>query len=354
MSLWLTSFFAAVFIGFGTTIWLIVVAFRTSVAWGFITWFVPFGNVIFVGKHWGKAGVPFLLSFAGFAGCEAIYFLHPEPFAPYLKQYPALQAATSRVKLPAFLVPTPPPAPPGKPEKREAVDVAATDSIVAQRDSLLLQQDAYDKHAAELSATYEQLKTARAKLKGGGGPALAAYNAKAAHYQDACRTLATEKARLDALQHNVGVATAKAKADTQTVANTAAGDKSDGPPATRAAMDVAIQRVQAIVNQVPPAVSKPTGAESWNYGFHPGATKPDFDSTDIVSGRELWPHDYIDMQGSPNVYYRGTDCEFNSQTKFFYTNRAVPKKRLTDVEYQELVRLYRFLGKCQRDLGVNL
>ena len=52
------------------------------------------------------------------------------------------------------------------------------------------------------------------------------------------------------------------------------------------------------------------------------------------------------------MFYHGPDCEFNSQTKFFYTNRELPKKRLTEAEYQELVRLYRFLGKCQRDLNV--
>ena len=98
----------------------------------------------------------------------------------------------------------------------------------------------------------------------------------------------------------------------------------------------------------------PPPAESWNYGFHPGATKPDFDKTDIVSGRQPYDVAYIQMEGNPNVFYRGADCEFNSQTKFFYTHRELPKKRLTDAEYQELVRLYRFLGKCQRDLGVTL
>lgn len=60
------------------------------------------------------------------------------------------------------------------------------------------------------------------------------------------------------------------------------------------------------------------------------------------------------MTGAPGVYYRGVDCEFNSQTKWFYTSRVLPKKRLTDAEIQEVIRLYRFLGRCQRELGVVL
>ncbi len=364
MSPWLIVFFAAELIGLGALIWLLVVAFRTSLKWGIVSLLVPFGSLVFASKHWSKAGVAFLISRLGFIGCAVVYALHPEPFAPYVQQVPALQAMLAHTQhVTALIAPTPPPPPPGKPPKREAVDVADAESLVSQRDALLFQQTAYDKHAAELTATYEQLKTARAKLKGG-GPALAAYNARAAHYQDDCRSLAAEKARLDSLQHTVAAVTAAARATTQTVANVSQGSSAPAAgnapppgaeaPVTRAQMEAAVQRAQAIVNQVPPTVTKPPGAQSWNYGYHPGATKPDFNKTDIVSGRELWLHDYIDMQGSPGVYYRGTDCEFNSQTKFFFTNRSLPKKRLTDAEYQELVRLYRFLGRCEHDLNVVL
>ena len=356
VSPWVSLFLAAEVIWLGAALLLIVAAFRTSIKWGLLTLFVPFfGGLIFVCKHWEKGGIVFLVSVFSRLGCVAVFLLHLDVFLPYLeKRDPALAA---RLRQTPF-APTPPPLPPG--QKREAVDVAEVETPLTQRDALLNGEAAYAKHALELNVTYEQLKAARAKLKGG-GPALAAYNAKAAHYQEGLQTLALEKSRLDSLHGTVAAATAAANAATQTVANVSKGGSGKASPTpfvdatvTRAAMDAAVKRIQTIVNQVPPAVPKPPGTESWNYGFHPGATKPDFDNTDIVSGRELWPHDFIDMQGSPNVYYHGPDCEFNSQTKFFYTNRELPKKRLTELEIAELVRLYRFLGRCQRELGVTL
>ena len=83
----------------------------------------------------------------------------------------------------------------------------------------------------------------------------------------------------------------------------------------------------------------------------PVRSSRDFNVADVVTGREAWHGDYVYMQTRPGVCYCSADCEFNPQTKFFYTNRDVPKKKLTDAENQEVVRLYRILGKDEMILN---
>ncbi len=41
---------------------LIIESFKTSVIWGLVYLFVPFGALIFIIVHWDKAGSPFLKS----------------------------------------------------------------------------------------------------------------------------------------------------------------------------------------------------------------------------------------------------------------------------------------------------
>jgi hypothetical protein len=50
---------------------------------------------------------------------------------------------------------------------------------------------------------------------------------------------------------------------------------------------------------------------------------------------------------NPGLAWVGSDLEFNSMTKFFYTDRSVPKKKLTEREMQEVNRLYRIIGRCE-------
>ncbi len=47
-------------------IWLLVVAFKTSVWWGLGSIFVPFVSLIFVIVHWNVAKKPFLYSLIGY------------------------------------------------------------------------------------------------------------------------------------------------------------------------------------------------------------------------------------------------------------------------------------------------
>src|SRR4029077_7042722 len=62
-------------------------------------------------------------------------------------------------------------------------------------------------------------------------------------------------------------------------------------------------------------------------------------------------HQYVCADTSPNLVYVGRELEFNSMTKYFYKDRTVPKKKLTEAEMLEVNRLYRIIGKCQRELA---
>ena len=257
------------------------------------------------------------------------------------------------------------------------------------------QRAAYAKHAKELTSLYQQLNAERPKLKPG-SPAVAAFNAKAAKYQQGLQSLADEKAHLDALDHaanlNADAATAlaslqasaasgdyeafaatlkKALAEdrgTPSFAGIAALARATLPQATperiaaglrtkaartaRAEFDRTTRQVQAIVNQTPPVVPKTAGAESYHYGYHPGAEKPDYDAADsLQSKRELWKGEFVNMDDAPGVFYRSSECEFNPQTKFFYLNRSLPKKKLSDAEYHELTRLYHLLGQQEKTVA---
>jgi hypothetical protein len=42
--------------------------------------------------------------------------------------------------------------------------------------------------------------------------------------------------------------------------------------------------------------------------------------------------------------------EFNAMTKYFYTDRSLPKKKLTEAEMVEINRLYEIIGRCEQQL----
>ena len=46
-------------------IWLLVVAFQTSILWGICTLLIPFVSLVFVVMHWQQSKNPFLLQIAG-------------------------------------------------------------------------------------------------------------------------------------------------------------------------------------------------------------------------------------------------------------------------------------------------
>src|SRR5439155_13080426 len=87
--------------------------------------------------------------------------------------------------------------------------------------------------------------------------------------------------------------------------------------------------------------------------FHEGAAKPDFNTVDVRATQETPydKHEYVTSDLNPNIVFIGRQLEFNSMTKYFYTNRSLPKKKLTQAEMEEINRLYRIIGRCEQQLA---
>ena len=121
-------------------------------------------------------------------------------------------------------------------------------------------------------------------------------------------------------------------------------------------MDKAIAQVQKIVNQPVARLARKPGMDVATFSpgwFHEGANKPDFNNVDVRTTQEKIydQHAYVTSDLNPGVVFRGRDLEFNSNTKYFYTDRSVPKKKLTEAEMLEINRLYRIIGRCEQQLA---
>jgi hypothetical protein len=125
--------------------------------------------------------------------------------------------------------------------------------------------------------------------------------------------------------------------------------------AIKAQMNDAIFKVQDIVNQPVTQLKRTPGmiVGYYPFWFHPGAIKPDFNKVDVRTTQKF-DYDkfqYITSDSNPGVVFRGPDVEFNPMTKYFYTDRLVPKKKLTEAEMLEINRLYRIIGHCEQQLN---
>jgi hypothetical protein len=60
---------------------------------------------------------------------------------------------------------------------------------------------------------------------------------------------------------------------------------------------------------------------------------------------------YVTSDLNPGVVFIGSELEFNAATKFFYLDRSLPKKRLTEAEMLEINRLYRIIGQDKARLS---
>jgi hypothetical protein len=49
----------------------------------------------------------------------------------------------------------------------------------------------------------------------------------------------------------------------------------------------------------------------------------------------------------------GRELEFNPMTKYFHTDRTLPKKRLSEAEMLEINRLYRVIGRDEQALAMR-
>jgi hypothetical protein len=120
-------------------------------------------------------------------------------------------------------------------------------------------------------------------------------------------------------------------------------------------MNAAILRVQQIVNQPVTELRRTPDmqvAELAGGWFHPGAGKPSFLTVDVRKTQKF-PYSrfqYVTSDLDPGVVFVASELEFNPMTKYFYTNRSVPKKRLTEAEMLEINQLYRVIGRCEHQL----
>ncbi len=120
-------------------------------------------------------------------------------------------------------------------------------------------------------------------------------------------------------------------------------------------MDDALARVKAIINQPVRAVPRTPDMQvsmcspGW---FHQGAIKPDYNTVDIRATQDTQydRRPYFTSDLNPGVVFVGSELEFNPMTKFFYLDRSLPKKKLTEAEMLEINRLYRIIGKCETKL----
>ena len=358
------------------------------------------GTAVFALKHRQKAGILFLLYDACVGVSVALSFTSPPVIAFLGKYNPGFAAAIKTVNPGAYeeaqkLTPSGEKIPAPKPTPREVRDLAENEAPLPtpRVDPNPAARAAYAKHNKDLAALYAQLNAERGKLKPGASAALTAYNAKAAKYQQGITALADEKSKLDALDRAANLPADAAAAlatmqsavaanDYETFAATtkkaldeyrqtpsfpaimqlarttlsqvtadkvAAGVRDKAARTARGDFDKTKRQVQGIVNQTPAIVGQPPAdAEVFHYAFHDGANPPDYKAENLLSTRELWKGQFVYMESAPGVFYHSADCEFNPQLKSFYLSRNVPKKRLTDAEYQELTRLFRLLGQQEK------
>jgi hypothetical protein len=142
----------------------------------------------------------------------------------------------------------------------------------------------------------------------------------------------------------------------QTSTNSAASTNTPSQiAALTAEMNQAMTRVRQIVNQPVTRYARQPGMSVRIYSsgwFHEGATRPNFNTVDVRTTQELVYNKggYVTSDLNPGVVFIGSQLEFNSMTKFFYTDRTLPKKRLTEPEMLEINRLYRVIGRCEHEL----
>jgi len=114
-------------------------------------------------------------------------------------------------------------------------------------------------------------------------------------------------------------------------------------------------RVQKIVNQPVQSLNRTPGMQVTMFPdwFHPGATTPNFNDVDIRKTQQFdydrFP--YVALNSRPGTVYVGSQLEFNAMTKLFYTDRSLPKKKLSEPEMLEINRLYRIIGRTERQLN---
>jgi hypothetical protein len=132
--------------------------------------------------------------------------------------------------------------------------------------------------------------------------------------------------------------------------------KTEAPRASvEAEKQAAIQEVQKIVNQPVKQIPRTEEMDVSTYRpgwFLDGAKTPDFNNVDVrrTQDTSYGKHQYVTSDLNAGVVFLGQEVEFNPMTKYFYTDRSLPKKRLSEQEMLEINRLYRIIGGCEQRL----
>jgi len=198
---------------------------------------------------------------------------------------------------------------------------------------------------ANIGDTYQQIF----KEKGNPRSEINAGSMRVLSYADA-----TIKLKDDVVVSIKAVA-AESKKDTAALSGPAKPLSADAQIAVlKGQLDDAVTRVRRVVNQsVTPLPKDPTLKFRGQFYFHDGATRPDFNTVDVRATQEKVydSEGYILWQGAPpDVMWDGRELEFNAMTKYFYIDRTVPKKKLTESEMLDINRLYRIIGRCEAQL----
>lgn len=165
----LTALYAAVL--------LLVRAFKTSLVWGLVSFFVPFGNLVFIVANWSEGRRPFVAHLVALGLIGGSLCLSPN----------LMKLIAPDIHLAGRAQPAATPSPEG--DLLQDVNAQITKT---QQDGLVLQQQV-TAQTNSLIPIYTDLATRRANLKPGDQQATAAFNHDAAAYT-------ARKKQLDALR----------------------------------------------------------------------------------------------------------------------------------------------------------
>lgn len=150
------------------------------------------------------------------------------------------------------------------------------------------------------------------------------------------------------------LAAAAGRVSAQPSADQTSASTNDQIAALQLQLTNAWHQVEAIVDQPVQAYRRDPGYHVSVYSpgwFHPGASTPDFNNVDVRKSQQfVYTSPWVSSDLTPNMMFRGSDLEFNAMTKLFYTNRDLPKKRLTEAEMLQINSLYRTIGHCQTEI----
>lgn len=163
-------------------IMLLVAAFRVSVWWGVAYLLVPFASLVFLFKHWEEARQGFWINLLGALILCGAVFSTPNT-RKNVKNLPAA------VKLPMV-------------EKQKPVDLNA--QIEAKRAEIDRMEAQFAQQGAAVTQQFQALNARRSALKPGDAPAVDAFNAEAAAYQQANTALKQLRQQIDEAQRDLG------------------------------------------------------------------------------------------------------------------------------------------------------